>query len=294
VPRQRRAALAIDEDPVEVEVERPALVAEPRTRRAASHQEAERSVVAILASRLGWALLRAAAALGRIAWRRPFDAIGTAAAAAATVAIVVNALFLQASPHPAPMLPGNKRPIAEATGSVVPMLPRPRPAARDAAASDAQSAPRQRAQLVSDLQRELSRRGFFDGPVDGIYGAKTDAAIRDFEQAAGMKPSAQPDEALLRAVLRSSVVASVAGVPPVAAKSSPAAPKGAPSVRRILAVQRALADYGYGQLRPNGMLGPETKAAIERFERERKLPVTGQISDRLARELAAVTGRPLD
>ena len=37
-----------------------------------------------------------------------------------------------------------------------------------------------------------------------------------------------------------------------------------------------------------------TRAAIEKFERDRGLPVTGQISDRLVRELAAMTGRPLE
>ena len=64
--------------------------------------------------------------------------------------------------------------------------------------------------------------------------------------------------------------------------------------RRIVAVQRALADYGYGQIRPSGTYDPETRAAIERFERERKLPVSGQVSDRLTRELSAMTGRPLE
>jgi len=34
--------------------------------------------------------------------------------------------------------------------------------------------------------------------------------------------------------------------------------------------------------------------AVEKFERERRLPVDGQISDRLVRELAGMTGRPLD
>jgi peptidoglycan hydrolase-like protein with peptidoglycan-binding domain len=72
------------------------------------------------------------------------------------------------------------------------------------------------------------------------------------------------------------------------------APKAAAPGKRILSVQRALSDFGYGQLAPTGVLGAETKSAIERFERERKLPVTGQISDRLVRELAAVTGRPLE
>jgi peptidoglycan hydrolase-like protein with peptidoglycan-binding domain len=62
----------------------------------------------------------------------------------------------------------------------------------------------------------------------------------------------------------------------------------------VLAVQRALAEFGYGQIKPTGTVNAETKAAIEKFERERKLPVTGQVSDRVTRELAAITGRPLE
>jgi hypothetical protein len=95
--------------------------------------------------------------------------------------------------------------------------------------------------------------------------------------------------------------------PPAASQSSAAPRPPAPiqahadpvgdlivSTRRISTVQRVLTEFGYGQLKPTGIAGPETKAAIERFERERKLPITGQISDRLTRELAAATGRPID
>jgi peptidoglycan hydrolase-like protein with peptidoglycan-binding domain len=63
------------------------------------------------------------------------------------------------------------------------------------------------------------------------------------------------------------------------------------SSQRIAAVQRALTDYGYGQLKATGTVGPETQAAIQKFERERKLPVTGQMSERLVRELSLATGR---
>jgi hypothetical protein len=63
---------------------------------------------------------------------------------------------------------------------------------------------------------------------------------------------------------------------------------------RIMAVQRALSDYGYGQIRLSGILDEPTGAAIERFERERGLPVTGKISDRLVSELSAMVGHPLD
>ena len=64
--------------------------------------------------------------------------------------------------------------------------------------------------------------------------------------------------------------------------------------RRVAAVQRALTEYGYGQLKPTGTVGSDTQAAIQKFERERKIPVTGQVSDRLVRELATVTGRPVE
>ena len=64
--------------------------------------------------------------------------------------------------------------------------------------------------------------------------------------------------------------------------------------RRVAAVQRVLTDYGYGQLKPTGTVGSDTQAAIQKFERERKIPVTGQMSDRLVRELTAVIGHPID
>ena len=63
---------------------------------------------------------------------------------------------------------------------------------------------------------------------------------------------------------------------------------------RILAVQRVLSNYGYGQIKPTGMLDDATSGAIEKFEREHKLPVSGRVSDRLVNELAAMTGHPVE
>jgi peptidoglycan hydrolase-like protein with peptidoglycan-binding domain len=83
------------------------------------------------------------------------------------------------------------------------------------------------------------------------------------------------------------------GRAPQAAHSDPIGDILGPS-KRVLAVQRALAEFGYAQIKPTGILDPETQAAIERFERERKLPITGSVSDRVTRELASITGRPLE
>jgi hypothetical protein len=66
------------------------------------------------------------------------------------------------------------------------------------------------------------------------------------------------------------------------------------STRRIAAVQRALTQYGYGQLKPTGVIGADTQAAIQKFERDRKMPVTGRISDKLIRDLTILTGKPIE
>jgi hypothetical protein len=62
----------------------------------------------------------------------------------------------------------------------------------------------------------------------------------------------------------------------------------------MIAVQRALSDFGYGQIKATGTLDAPTQEAIGRFERSKKMPVTGQVSPRLLRELSSLTGRPLE
>jgi peptidoglycan hydrolase-like protein with peptidoglycan-binding domain len=90
------------------------------------------------------------------------------------------------------------------------------------------------------------------------------------------------------------------GVPTVAPASIARPPAPVPATaqsagaRRVAAVQRALTQYGYGQLKPTGAVGADTQNAILKFERDRKLPVTGQMSDRLVKELTAMIGHPID
>ncbi len=63
---------------------------------------------------------------------------------------------------------------------------------------------------------------------------------------------------------------------------------------RIISVQRVLTNYGYGQLKANGMLGPDTRAAIRQFEKDRQHPQTGQVSDWLLAEMAKLTGKTIN
>jgi len=246
----------------------------------------------------------------------PRDVAGFAVGALATIAILFNVLFMQSGSHPAPMFKDAlvaaklvkkdalvaTKPV-EVTDSTPAMVPRPRPAdpapAAPATKVAAPAGSRMPGEIISDIQRELVRRGYYDGVVDGLYGPKTDAAIRDFEQAAGLKPSTEPSEALLQAMVRTpakltkATTGSTAAARPLPGRAEAAVERPAPS-QRVIALQRALAEYGYGQIRPSGIIDAETQSAIEKFERERKLPITGQASDRVVRELAAMTGRPLE
>jgi peptidoglycan hydrolase-like protein with peptidoglycan-binding domain len=200
----------------------------------------------------------------------------------AVFSIVINALFLQKGPHPAPIFAA--RPLLQREVVLPPRLSGPQ------SHLGADLAAQARAQLIANIQRELSRKAFYDGPSDGIWGSKTDAAVRDFLQASGLKVNPEANESLLRAI--SSYVAKPAAAPSPPA-TDPIAKLIAPS-KRIVAIQRALADFGYGQIKTTGVYDPETRGAIEKFERDHRLPVTGQISDRFVRELAAMTGRPLE
>lgn len=76
--------------------------------------------------------------------------------------------------------------------------------------------------------------------------------------------------------------------------SAPAADPKQEQVRSVAAVQRALNRLGYGPVKADGVYGSGTKLAIERFERDRKLPVSGEMSARVLKELAAASGTAFD
>jgi peptidoglycan hydrolase-like protein with peptidoglycan-binding domain len=216
--------------------------------------------------------------------QHPREFVAIVMSTVAVFAIAINALFLQKGPHPAPIFA--TRPLLQKEA----MLP-PRPSvAQSHLGSDL--AAQARVQLIANIQRELSRKGFYDGPSDGIWGSKTDAAVRDFLQASGVKANPDANENLLRAI-SGYVKPATAVAAPNPPATDPIAKLIAPS-KRIVSIQRALADFGYGQIKATGVYDPETRSAIEKLERDHRLPVTGQISDRFVRELAGMTGRPLE
>jgi hypothetical protein len=196
----------------------------------------------------------------RILLHSPKDMVAGLVAFAAVSAIIANALFLQAGHHPSPMF-GN---VVVMPAAELP-LPRPRPV-------EVMTRP---AELLP-LEQKNSEQKVLEPKAT--------------EPKAAEPKAADPLANLLKAT----------GSPPAAASNVPRPPAPIPAAgptvgsRRVAAVQRALTEYGYGQLKPTGTIGSDTQAAIQRFERERKIPVTGQMSDRLVHELAATIGHPID
>ena len=120
-------------------------------------------------------------------------------AIAATIAIFVNALFLQHGPHPAPIFA--TRPLMRSV-----IMPPKRAAAPVPLDSHGK--------LVADIQQALSAKGFYDGAIDGLWGAKTDSAVRDFLRASGSNAGVDASDTLLRAIKASAVRAGQTAAPP--------------------------------------------------------------------------------
>ncbi|WP_342353988.1 peptidoglycan-binding domain-containing protein [Methylobacterium soli] len=121
------------------------------------------------------------------------------------------------------------------------------------------------------------------GPVQGTAQAAT-------MEKPGAKPETRPETRPLEAK-----AAEPAPRDPIAAliRSEDTTASVTPKAdKAVMQAQRALSKLGYGPLKADGMMGTNTRAAIEKFERDRKLPVKGEAAGRTLRELAARAGLP--
>src|SRR5882672_3407231 len=205
----------------------------------------------------------------RILLHSPKDMVAGLLAAAAICAILANALFLQAGRHPSPMF-GSVVTLPAPQAAVVSPLPRPRPV-------------------------ELTSRPVEAEPpeIRPVEARSADPKHVEIKSGDSKSDSRNPDP---MANLGGKSTGALAAAPANVARPPAPIPATAQSTgaRRVAAVQRALTQYGYGQLKPTGAVGADTQAAITKFERDRKLPVTGQMSDRLVKELTAMIGRPIE
>jgi hypothetical protein len=186
----------------------------------------------------------------------PGTVLGSLVAVGAAAFVCVNALGYQAGRHPAPILP-----------------------------KLAQKAPREAAPAAKEPVRDVAR----------------DPARPELDRAATAVPAKPASrDAIGELIHADETTASVTpkGSPPRAAAkpASKEAPKEASKTAKseketdpVLRAQKALSKLGY-PIKADGAMGPGTRAAIEKFERSAKLPVTGEVSGRTLRELVTRAG----
>jgi len=138
-----------------------------------------------------------------------------------------------------------------------------------------------RRSTVRAIQRELVARGYEPGPVDGILGVMTRAAIMAYEHDEKLPLTAEPTEALLERIILGGV-----------GQGGPAKRVAPGQNAKLLArsVQDSLARLGYVPGTVDGIVSTNTSRAIKAFERDHNLVPTGRISGRLVSEMGRVNG----
>ncbi len=216
----------------------------------------------------------------RIIMARPALFGGIALFSVSAGLVADNALNRQGGPHPHPMLV--TRAVEAAQVAAVPAAP----AAPRAITNDPRILP---FPLVREVQALLAEEGYYNVEVDGRAGQATDMAIRAFQADRGLRVDGMATPLLLTQIRQaaSGDGTQVASLEPDASVTGAiASDGGADLVREI---QAKLAEARVADIRADGILGEQTRAAIRTFQALESLDVTGEPSMEVLERLRAVS-----
>ncbi|MXQ14489.1 peptidoglycan-binding domain-containing protein [Microvirga makkahensis] len=210
-------------------------------------------------------------------------------------AIAWNALLLQNARHPAPLF-SQRDPALAATPALetdpTQPLPPVRPGADTHEAQAMPAPPDEPAPPVEAAPAAPAARNAISDLIrsNGVPAPAPQRPQRMAVQAPASAPASAPAPALPPSrvqTVRDPIAEMIRlGGPIPTPPANVGRPEGADIV---LSGQRALARLGYG-VKVDGLMGPGTRQAIERFEQDRHLPVTGTFNSRTARELSSQSG----
>jgi cytoskeletal protein RodZ len=221
------------------------------------------------------------ARLSRILMRRPQRTLAVGLGLALATAIILNALVFQKARHPSPFLSAPR--VSETRVPASTSVQDPKTAANSTSPGTG-SATTASVQAVvpparpANLEALIRETALVRPPANVSAGAAPAprSAPRDV-----MQRDAGPRDPIAELIMNGD--------------ARPPASVGQPDTKRItLSAQKALAKLGYGPVRTEGRLDDSTRNAIERFEKDRKLPVTRELSPRTQRELAAASGLKIE
>jgi peptidoglycan hydrolase-like protein with peptidoglycan-binding domain len=127
------------------------------------------------------------------------------------------------------------------------------------------------AQAVRDVQVRLRQLGYYAGPIDGIWGQGTSAAVARFQQNRRLAATGELNQATVSAL----------GLDPSRLVSRGYAPRAEIAPARIgpqttRAVQHQLRHAGFYGGPIDGVWGPNTRAAMAAYQRRNGFAVTGE------------------
>lgn len=212
----------------------------------------------------------------------PSVAAGTSTFAIAFALVAGNAFFAQSGTHPEPIWATRDATFTHSVENTLKPVKTTSIKRRDAAIPvptkpEEQSARPEPSQLVTDLQKALSATGDFNGVVDGLIGPQTRNAIISYQKRNGFEETGKPSKLLLTAIQQTLPMAtgkrdSLTGLISASQGSSTDNEFDRETVRLI---QGALAKRGM-DITVDGIYGSNTRAAIEAFQRDHGLKVTGK------------------
>ena len=134
------------------------------------------------------------------------------------------------------------------------------------------------------VQERLRQLGAYSGRADGVWGPDSQAALERFQQGRGLQVTGQLNQATASTLGLSpaELVAAAPGPAAAAASAVPAAPAVPATAAEPLSpaavrnIQARLRSLGFYRGSADGVWGPGTQAAIERFQQGRGLQATGQ------------------
>lgn len=130
-------------------------------------------------------------------------------------------------------------------------------------------------QAVQEVQGRLHSLGYYSGTVDGAWGPSTRAALERFQRSKNLAVTGELNQATVTAMGLDPDRLLARGYEPRAASPAERQAAVAPvGPQTTMAVQRELRRRGFYHGAVDGVWGQGTQAALQDFERSRRLAVT--------------------
>ena len=186
--------------------------------------------------------------------------------------IIVNMVSLQPGPHPAPLF-GEKTLVEDQPTSTVPDF----------------------SPLFYEIKEALKATDYYEETRRQSDQYNVTLAIQRFQIANNLPVTGEPSESILAQILlnheTNTTATNYESDGDSTTKITLAVQVNEQST--VWRVQQALASLGYGPLDVDGILGLQTSKAIEQFELDRGLPITGEPSEVLLQEFEEVGVLPI-